>query len=113
MKTRILLFITISLFLLSNCGGTYSVSSGQADQAAVCFVAPKSFDIVVDIDGVSYKTRTIREDPYRASRSIKKTANRQISVTAGRHKVQVKKNNQNIYSKEIFVSATEVKIIEL
>lgn len=112
---KIVVFIvaTISLTLYS-CGvGVYSVNSGMADESAVCFVDTKSYNIVVNIDGENYDTKTIKQKPYKARRNIKRTAKRQLRVTPGRHRVNVSKDGQCVYSKEIYVSANEIKIIEL
>lgn len=109
-----LLLITVLSFLFSSCRtGVYSVSSGLADESAICFVASKSYPINVDIDGVAYSTKTIKDKPQKANRNIKATANEKIKLGTGRHTVKVTKDGSVIYSKEIFISATEVKIIEL
>ncbi len=113
MKKSLLLAVLLT-FLFGSCRtGVYSVSSGQADESAVCFVSSKSFPIEVNIDGVSYSTKTIKDKPQKANRNIKATANEKIKLATGRHTVKVTKDGTQIYSKEIFISATEVKIIEL
>lgn len=112
---KIAVFIVAAISItLYGCGvGVYSVNSGMADESAVCFVAAKRYDINVNIDGVSYDTKTIKQKPHKARRDIKRTANRQLKVTPGRHSVKVTKDGHSIYSKEIYVSANEIKIIEL
>ena len=93
MKKIAFLFSVAVALVLSSCGvGVHSVASGMADKCSVCFVATESYEITVNID---------------------ETAESQITVAPGRHKVKVSKNGQEIYTKEIFVSASEVKVIEL
>lgn len=109
-----LLLIALLTFVFSSCRtGVYSVSSGQADESAICFVASTSYPISVDIDGTTYSTKTIKHKPQKARRDIKATANEKIKLSTGRHTIKVTKNGTMVYSKEIFVSATETKIIEL
>ena len=50
---------------------------------------------------------------YKAKRNIKKTANNQITLPPGRHNVVVTKEGVEVYNQEIFVSATDIKVIEL
>ena len=113
MKKSLLLIAIIS-FLFGSCRtGVYSVSSGQADECAVCFVSNESYDIEVDIDGVAYSTKTIEQQPHKARRDITATANEKIKLTTGQHTVKVTKDGTLVYSKVIFISAAEVKLIEL
>ena len=114
MKKIILTFFATTIFLISSCSyGVYSVSSGKADKAAVCFVDTKPYDIIVSIDGKTYETKTVKQKRHKARRDIKRTANNQIQIEPGIHKITVKKDGQEVYSKDIYVSATEIKIIEL
>lgn len=113
MKKSLLLAALLTILFGSCRTGVYSVSSGQADESSVCFVANSSYPICVDIDGVAYDTKTIKQKPHKARRDIKATANEKIMIGTGRHLIKVSKNGTVIYSKEIFVSATETKIIEL
>ena len=108
-----IIFAAITMSLTS-CGvGTYSVTSGNADEAAVCFIASEKFDITVNIDGNTYERQTINEKKYKNRRNIKKTVQQEITLTPGRHKVSVTKDDTVIYNHEIFISNTEVKVIEL
>lgn len=93
--------------------GVQSVASGNADECAVCFVSDKAYSITVDIDGAQYDLKTVKQSNYKARRDIKARANEQIVVAPGRHKVKVMRDGQEVYSKEIFVSASETKIITL
>ncbi len=104
----------IAMFALTSCGvGTYSVSSGMADQGAVCFVDSQSYDIDVEIDGKPYHTKTIKQKDWKKRRNIKRTAQRRITLSPGKHTIKVKKENNEIYTQTVFISATEIKMIEL
>lgn len=114
MKKILFVFIAIATVLLSSCGvGTYSVTSGNADESAICFVANEKYDITVYVDGTQYNTETIKQKTYKNKRNIKKTATKQIKLTPGRHSIKVVKDGMDLYSKEIFLSASDVKVIEL
>lgn len=114
MKKILLIIVALVTISLSNCAvGSYSVVSGNADEAALCFTANKKCDIVVNIDGVTYEMETVKYKTYKAKRNIKKTANNQVLLTPGRHNVVVTKDGVEIYNHEIFVSATDLKVIEL
>lgn len=114
MRKILLIFVALAAMSLSSCGlGVYSVVSGNADEAALCFTANEKYDIVVNVDDVVYEMETIKYKTYKAKRNIKKTANNQITLTPGRHKVVVTKDDSEIYNNEIFVSATDIKVIEL
>ncbi len=109
-----ILLILVLTTLLSSCGvGTYSVASGNADESAVCFVANQKYDISVDIDGTDYNLKTIKQKEFKNRRNIKQTTQDKINLTPGRHKVIVTKDDKEVYNKEVFISATELKIIEL
>ena len=107
-----ILLATVMPFLFIGCG-VYSVSSGYADKAAICFVSTNTYDISVNVDNDSYDVTTIKQKSYKRNRDIKKTANNHIALEPGRHKVIVIKDNKEIYNGEVFVSATETKIVEL
>lgn len=114
MKKILLIFVALVTMSLCSCGvGSYSVVSGNADEAALCFTADKKCEIVVNVDGTMYDLETIKYKTYKAKRNIKKTANNQITLTPGRHNVVVTKEGVEVYNQEIFVSATDIKVIEL
>jgi CO dehydrogenase/acetyl-CoA synthase gamma subunit (corrinoid Fe-S protein) len=108
---------TLCLFvstLFTSCGvGNYTVTSGVEDKAAVCFSAPSAYDIDVTIDGQQYATSTVKDIAHKTRRNIKQTAKRSIVTTPGRHKVEVKRHGETVYSKEVMLSTGETKIIEL
>lgn len=106
-----ILFAAVALSF-SSCG-SYTIVSGTADEAAVCFTANKKFDITVTIDGAVYDVKTIKDKQYRSNRNIKQVVKQQITLTPGRHNVIVTKDGVEIYNHEIFISASDVKVIEL
>ncbi len=100
--------------LLSSCGvGSYTISSGKADVAGICFISAEKHDINVEIDGKKHDMETVKNKKYHKSRNIKKTAHNTLQVSPGKHSVKVWYNGNEIYSKLIFVSSSETKIIEL
>lgn len=114
MKKIVLLLCAAAVLSLNSCGvGVYTVNGGLGDEGAVCFFASDKYDINVVIDGKSYATQTVKQQKFKSRRDIKKTAKRQITVAPGRHTVKVSKEGQEVYAKEIFISANEVKTIEL
>lgn len=112
MKKLLLLLVAAASMAFVGCGVT-SVAGGHPDQAAVYFVSTKSFDVTVDIDGKKYDVETIKQKPHRKKRNEKRIANEQIVVSPGKHDVKVTRDGKEIYSKQIFISATEVRMIEL
>lgn len=110
---KIALLLTATLTLIGCNTGVYSVSSGMPDESAICFVAAKKYDINVNVDGKNYTTQTVKQKPHKARRDVKKNAAYSIPITPGSHNVKVTSESNEIYSRTIFVSANETKIIEL
>lgn len=109
-----IIIISILACIITGCGvGTYSVTSGKADECAISFTATKSFPITVVIDDIEYNIQSVKDKAYKTDRKIKQTAKNTIHVSSGAHDVKVLVQNEIIYSHKIFVSATEHKIIEL
>ncbi len=114
MKRLIVIAACFMATLLAGCGvGTYSVSSGSADESYVTFVSGSAYDIDVNIDGQTYTCKTVKEIPHKQRRDIKKTAQNTITVKPGSHTVKVTVSGNEVYSQKIFVSAQESKIIKL
>lgn len=102
-----------ALFLVG-CGvGTYSVASGRPDEAAISFVSGSKYDIEVAIDDATYTVQTVKTIDYKAKKNIKQTAKNTITMTPGKHELTVKRSGQVVYSKTIFVSVGEHKVVEL
>ena len=95
MKKLLLLLVASITLIVSGCG-VYSVSSGMADEAAVCFVDAKKYSITVDIDGKTFQTETISQRPNKAHRSTQKASSNHIKVAPGRHNVKVIKDGKEI-----------------
>ena len=110
-----LILALLSLVVCAGCGvGTYSVSSGKDDSAEISFVDNEAYNLTVKLDqGDYYDITTIKEKAYKSGRNIKKTATNIIKTSTGKHFIEVFANGQCVYSKWIFVSAGEHKIIEL
>lgn len=104
----------IAALLLSSCGvGSYSVSSGKADEGMLSFVSAAKLPISVTVDNDSYDVHTVKAKAWRKDRKIKKTAKNTIFLAPGRHDVVVEIHGNEVYHKTIFVSTQEHKIIEL
>lgn len=115
MMKRFAILVAAALMMCS-CGvGSYTVSSGKPDEGQLSFTTPekKSYDVVVYVDGASYKVQAVNEKVFRAERNIKKTSQNTLKVTPGTHDVKVERNGKEVYAKKIFVSAQEHKIVDL
>lgn len=114
MKKIIALFSIIGTLVLTACSvGSHSVSSGMADEGYIWFVSNVEKAITVDIDGNTYQTQTVKEKEWQKHRDIKATTKGMITVTPGQHVVRVMENGQEVYSKKLFISATETKMVKL
>lgn len=110
---KILIAVSISL-LFTACGvGNYTVSSGKADEGAISFTSAKAEDIVVSVDNTTYEINSVKDKAYRTDRKIKQTASNTIRLAPGAHDVKVEKEGQVVFSKKLYISASEHKIIEL
>lgn len=114
MKTKILITLFAIVCLLVGCKSSFPVAqqSGKEDMAYLVFVGPKdtygngSKLVQVDVDGTQFDAKVVKP----------KTANRkgtQYGVATGRRNVTVKFNGNTVYSKQLFLSSQETKIITL
>lgn len=104
----------IGSLILTGCGvGSYSVSSGKADEGMISFASGSSTPISVTIDDETYDVQTVKTKTWRRDRNIKQTAKNTIYLTPGQHNVVVIMNGKEVYAKKIFVSTQEHKVIEL
>lgn len=109
-----ILFTLIGLLSLQACGiGVYTISSGNDDISCLSFCAPKEYEINVNVDGKDYTVNTIKYSAYKNNRNIKKAVKNRICIEPGTHLVTVSDQSGQVYSKKIFVSASENKTIEL
>ena len=75
---KIIIILTGALMLLS-CGvGSYSVSSGKADEGMISFVSGEKTPITVTIDNVSHDVFTVKTKAWHKDRDIKKTTQNTI-----------------------------------
>lgn len=115
MKKIIALVSLIGTMILTACSvGSQSVSSGVADEGYIWFVTSmEEKAITVDIDGTTYQTQTVKEKEWQKRRDIKATTKGMITVTPGQHAVRVFVDNKEVYSKKLFISASESKMVKL
>ena len=112
MKKTIL--AALSVLLLSSCGvGSYSVTSGKSDEGAISFTTAKRTMITVSVDDTAYDMYSVRDRAWKTERKIKQTARNTIMLTPGTHMVKVAMGGTEVYSKKLFISASEHKVIEL
>ena len=104
----------IGALMLTSCGvGSYSISSGKADEGMISFVSEAKTPITVTIDNSSYDVYTVKAKAWHKDRDIKKTTQNTISLTPGQHNVSVTMNGEEVYNKKVFISAQEHKVIDL
>ncbi len=115
MKKILAIVCVLGALVLTACSvGSHTVNSGIADEGYVCFVSTNEHTITVDIDGTTYQTQTVKQKrSWQKRRDIKSTAKGMITVTPGQHTVKVFDNGQEVYSKKLFISATETKVVNL
>lgn len=109
-----ILFISALVMLLTGCGvGNYSVQSGSEDASYISFTDTDKNDIVVTVDNKTYTLETVKQKAYKSGRNIKQTALNTIKIAPGQHDVKVMLNGSQVFSKKLFLSAGEHKILEL
>lgn len=112
---KILVLIAAAALFLTGCGvGNYTVVTGKADEALLSFSSNSKLPgIVVTIDGTDHTLEAVRSNSFKTNRDIKTTSRNTLTITPGAHDIAVKVGENQIYSKKIFVSAQEHKVIEL
>ena len=114
MKKRILFTLLIVASLLVGCKSSFPVAqqTGKEDMAYLVFVGPRqtygngSRLVQVDVDGTKFDAKVVKP----------KVANRkgtQYGVATGNRHVTVMFNRNTIYSKQLFLSSQETKVITL
>lgn len=107
-------FIAALSVFLTGCGvGTYSVQSGVEDAAYISFTDDVKQEIVVNVDSKTYNVYTVKNKAYKSDRNIKQTTKNTIKLTPGQHNVSVMLDGNEVYSRKVFLSTGETKIIEL
>lgn len=102
------------IITLSSCGAeSYSKSSGLG-YSFIMFTDDKVYDIIVDIDGQEFKTKTGYRDDYQSKSDLRETPSNSIRLSFGVHKVKVMRRDRSvIYDKKVVVSNSEPKNIKL
>lgn len=104
----------LAAMLFTSCGvGNYTVVSGKADECAISFTSSKASNLSVSIDNSTYEVKSVKDKAYKTERKIKQTALNTIWLSPGTHDVTVEMNDEVIYQKKLFISASEHKIVEL
>ena len=107
-------FIAALSVFLTGCGvGTYSVQSGVEDAAYISFTDDVKQEIVVNVDSKTYNVYTVKNKAYKSDRNIKQTTKNTIKLTPGQHNVSVMLDGNEVYSRKVFLSTGETKVIEL
>lgn len=110
---KILLALSLGL-LLTGCGvGSYSLSTGKADEAMLSFVSPQKTDLSVKVDDQQFDVQSVKTKAWKKDRKIKRTAKNTIVLTPGQHEVTVISKGTELYNKKVFISVQEHKVIEL
>lgn len=100
--------------LLCSCGvGSYSVSSGKADEGMLSFVSASKMAVTVNVDGNCFNISTVKAKAWRKDRDIRRTAQNTIYLTPGQHEVVVSIEGDEVYHKKLFISAQEHRVVEL
>ena len=109
-----IMIIAAFTMLLTGCGvGNYSIQSGVEDAAFISFTDDAKQDITVTVDDKTYVLQTVKQKAYKSGRKIKQTALNTIKIVPGQHEVKVVLNGGDVFSKKLFLSTGEHKIIEL
>lgn len=108
------LLILFSTVFFASCGvGTYSHSSGVDDKAGIVVVATSQQTVEVYVDGAMHQVQTVKESDFKSNRNIKKRSQNTITVAPGQHTVEIVVKGQKVYSKKMYVSNSETKVVNL
>ncbi len=108
---RKLLFIIMSIMLLTGCGSLpVAQQGGKDDTAALLFVSQKEYaneKLAVQLDDTQFEAKAVKANKAHRKGTI-------YSVTPGtRHLVVKNENGDVLYDKVIFLSNQETKQIQL
>lgn len=104
----------VSVLLFTSCGvGSYSLSSGKADEGMLSFVSAGKTPISVTVDDATYDIFTVQTKAWKRDRKIKETSENTIFLSPGQHNVTVNMNGTEVYNKLVFISVQEHRVIEL
>lgn len=109
-----ILLLLVSVLFFASCGvGTYSYSSGVAEKASIVILTDTQKSAKVYVDGTKYKVQTVKESNFTSKRDMKKSSENTIAVEPGQHTVEVVIRGEKVYSKKVYVSNSETKVIKL
>lgn len=109
-----ILIALFSVLVLSSCGvGSYSTSGGKADEAAISFTSLKATPLVVTIDNDVYHVSSVATSNFKKKKDLKATAANTIRILPGTHDVKVYIDDYEVFSKKIFISTSEQRVIAL
>ncbi len=107
-----LAILLLSAVLFAGCGvGVYTISSGKADEACLSFTDSQGAPLTVRVDGDDYRIYAVKESSWRRDRDIQATAENTLFLLPGTHSVEVYNGSVRVYSKTIFISAGEHKVV--
>ena len=118
MKYIYILFLVTLGFLLNGCTGVKSTVGGMDNESFLSFYSSNSNISNVDVN-LQQKGNNINftakvNKMRRNSTNFQKRPNGQVySITPGLQEIRVTHNGKLIYSKKIFISSQETKIIKL
>lgn len=108
-----LVAIIAALFTISGCSSSSNTYSKDG-YARIMFTDDTSYDIIVDVDGQEFSTKTELKEDYKTKRDLKYTPMHSIRVSLGSHKIQVTtKKGDVLYDGKIVVSNSETKNIPI
>lgn len=109
MKKFFIFMLAAALFFPVGCRSAKSIVSDREDTAYIQFVSAAKYDSVsVVIDGTVTIIAGVNDINQRKTKN-----DRTYAVTPGKHILEVSLNGQKILTKEIFVSAQEIRYVEL
>lgn len=112
MKRYLLLLASAILFV--SCGvGSYTHASGIDDVGCIVLVSDSKKAAEVYVDGTKYKVNSVKKDNFASKRDANKGSENIIRVAPGQHSVVVEIGGETVYSKKVYVSNSETKVIKL
>lgn len=107
---NIIAILAFCLFMATGCTGLKTTTHGLENQSFLEFVGnprlySKGVDVVVD------KTKSFNAEVHKAGK--KRPVGNTYAIPTGKHTITVMHDDKIIYSRQIFVSAQETKIVVL
>lgn len=118
MKRLVYLYTVMLSLIFSGCTGVKSVSVGLENESFLSFYSSNRNLTNIDIDLRSKGNSTnFSADVNRIKRNStnfeKRPSGKVYSISPGSHELRISNNGKLIYSKKIFISNQETKIIKL